>query len=118
MKTLAMLVLFAGLMIGPTPLVGEHCVGANHAALEAIAAQYLPHGIPFEVAAQERSTPPGEWCQRPQRNMPAKAHACECHKHDCTKDPDDQNNLSAHTDAKCLNFCTTANCQCSVMDCK
>lgn len=107
MKMIALLAMLLGSIVGPTPLIGEHCVGANHAAMMAVAAK-----------AQERSTPPGEWCQRPTTRMPAKAHACECHKHDCTADPSDPNNLSAHTDAKCLNYCTTENCACQVMDCK
>jgi hypothetical protein len=73
------------------------CMGAVHAA-----------------AAQERSTPPGEWCQRPPVRS-TKAHACACHQHDCT-DPD-PNHVSAHVDAACLNFCTVSQCQCAHMDC-
>jgi hypothetical protein len=76
------------------------CMGALHAQA---------------VAAQERKTPDGEWCQRPLPEMSKKAHACACHQHDCS-DPD-PNHVSAHTDAKCLNYCTVANCRCERTDC-
>jgi hypothetical protein len=79
------------------------CMGALHA--QAIAAQ----------AAPERTTPLGEWCQRPVPQMSKKAHACTCHQHNCT-DPD-PSHVSAHTDPKCLNYCTQANCRCERMDC-
>lgn len=67
------------------------------------------------VHAQERSTPPGEWCQRPEVPMPKGGHACACHKADCA-DPD-PNKSPAHTDQACLNFCTVSQCECPEMDC-
>jgi hypothetical protein len=79
------------------------------------AALAVVHATAFKLS-QERSTPPGEWCQRPEQRMPRGAHACDCHKHDCT-DPD-PDHVSAHTDPMCLNYCTTANCACAHMDCK
>lgn len=76
------------------------CMGALHAQA---------------ITAQEHKTPDGEWCQRPLPQMSKKAHACACHQHDCT-DPD-PNHVSAHTDAKCLNYCTQAQCRCERTDC-
>jgi hypothetical protein len=67
--------------------------------------------------AQEKQTPDGEWCQRPTQKMSPKAHACACHTHNCKADPTDLNNLSAHTDNKCLNFCTVTKCECLEGDC-
>lgn len=64
----------------------------------------------------EKKTPPGEWCQRPPTRT-EKAHACACHKHDCNADPNDEANLSAHTDSACLNYCTTSQCRCAINDC-
>lgn len=107
MRTIWLLLLLSASIVGPPPVIGMACEGANHAMLMAVAGK-----------GQERSTPPGEWCQRPTTRMSSKAHACDCHKHDCTKDDSDPDNLSAHTDANCLNYCTTANCRCAVMDCK
>lgn len=90
--------------IGPLPTVAAAdttpCVGAVHAQL---------------MAAQERKTPDGEWCQRPQPDMSKKAHACKCHEHDCS-DPD-PNHVSAHVDAECLNYCNVSGCRCGVHDC-
>lgn len=78
------------------------CQGAQHAIVMAAA-----QGI-------ERKTPDGEWCQRaPVQSQ--KAHACECHKHNCA-DPD-PDHVSAHTDSQCLNYCTQAQCRCVAMDC-
>lgn len=103
MKTL-LLIASALLVAAQLPCVpSPFCTGALHA--QAVAAQ----------AAPERKTPPGEWCQRPLPQMSKKAHACACHQHDCT-DPD-PNHVSAHTDAKCLNYCTQAQCKCERMDC-
>lgn len=95
-------VLFALVLVlgslGPT----QHlCIGAHAAAAKMM---------------QERSTPHGEWCQRTEANMPKEAHACLCHKTDCSSS--DPNTLPAHTDSACLNFCTTANCECPLADCK
>lgn len=91
-------------------------------AVQAPDVQFKPDAMPCMgalrakvMAAQERSTPPGEWCQRPQPEMSKKAHSCACHQHDCS-DPD-PSHVSAHTDSACLNFCTTANCRCAVHDC-
>lgn len=91
------------LLLLPTPNINlDHpCAGAKLAMVSAM--------------AQERSTPPGEWCQREVKPMPAKAHACACHEHDCS-DPD-PNHVSAHVDPECLNFCTTSRCFCERMDC-
>lgn len=88
--------------LGPTP---QFCLGAQQA-----------QGHATILASQERSTPKGEWCQRAQTRMPKGAHACGCHKADCTDE--DPNHLPAHTDAKCLNFCTVASCKCPVHDCQ
>lgn len=85
--------------------MGMMCPGAALAVVHATA-----------MKLQERSTPDGEWCQRAAPRMPKEAHACECHKHDCT-DPD-PDHVSAHVDAKCLNYCTVAKCECAAMDCK
>lgn len=85
--------------------IGMMCPGAALAVVHATAAKI-----------QERATPPGEWCQRAEPRMPKGAHACNCHKADCT-DPD-PNTLPAHTDAKCLNYCTVAQCDCPKTDCK
>lgn len=65
----------------------------------------------------ERATPPGEWCQRPEPQMDRKAHPCTCNKHNCDADPRNPNSLSAHTDPKCENYCTTEQCFCQAMDC-
>ena len=83
-------------MFGPAP---HFCAGALHAQ-----------------ASPERKTPPGEWCQRQAPQMDRKAHACACHQHDCSK-PDEDTYRSAHTDAQCLNYCTTSQCRCSRDDC-
>lgn len=69
------------------------------------------------LMAQERETKDGEWCQRTVPRMSKKAHACKCHAHDCAKDPRDPQNLSAHTDSMCLNYCHTGKCLCGAMDC-
>lgn len=69
------------------------------------------------LIAQEKETKDGEWCQRAVPRMSKKAHACTCHQHACDKDPRDPNNLSAHTDPMCLNFCHTGKCLCSAIDC-
>lgn len=67
------------------------------------------------VAAQERQLPNGEWCQRSVAKMTKQAHACECHKADCT-DPD-PDHLPAHVDAMCLSYCHVNDCRCTKMDC-
>jgi hypothetical protein len=67
------------------------------------------------MAAQEKSTPPGEWCQRPVAQMSKKAHPCECHKHDCLDN--DPSHVSAHVDSACLNYCNVSACLCGHMDC-
>lgn len=105
MKSIALTIaLLIGLSVGPTE-VPHLCVGAQLAIVHATAAKL-----------QERSTPDGEWCQRPETRMPKGAHACECHKASCTdKDPE---HLPAHTDAQCLNFCSVEKCSCPEMDCK
>lgn len=103
MKTLVLvLVLGALAVMSPEPpaLGSMPCMGAIHAKA---------------MAAQERKTPEGEWCQRPDPQMGRKAHACACHQHDCS-DPD-PSHVSAHTDAQCLNFCTVSQCKCGVHDC-
>lgn len=82
----------------------EMCLGAVHAVLHA-----------QDMGSPERSTPPGEWCQRPQPQMSKKAHACSCHQTDCQDD--DPSHVPAHTDANCLNFCTTSQCRCPMHDC-
>lgn len=68
--------------------------------------------------AQEQEVPDGHWCQRAERRMSKKAHACSCHQHDCKADQRDINNLSAHTDPKCLDYCHTGKCLCAAMDCQ
>ena len=68
-----------------------------------------------QAATQERKTPAGEWCQRPEIPMPVKAHACACEKANCS-DPDPSHS-SAHMDQKCLNFCTVEQCECPIQDC-
>jgi len=94
--------IFAAIVVqGPTLRVP--CMGAVHAAA-VLAAQ-----------APERKTPAGEWCQRQEPQMSRRAHACECHTHDCS-DPDPAH-VSAHTDAQCLNYCTVSQCRCGVQDC-
>lgn len=91
------------------PAVGPSlhlCVGA----VAAQEGQFPPGPSP------ERSTPKGEWCQRPPLRS-NKAHACGCHAHNCQADPRDPNNHSAHTDPQCLNYCTVTQCQCPSQDC-
>lgn len=95
---LAFFVVTAGAIWQPVAFLGGHCAGA------------------LLAMEQEKKTPPGEWCQRPPVQS-EKAHACDCHKHDCDVDPNDINNRSAHTDPKCLNFCTVSQCMCEKMDC-
>ncbi len=101
MKITALLtVLIVGLLAGlrlELAKDGDACIGALHAQ------------------AQERQTPPGEWCQRQARNMSKKAHACSCHQHSCTDE--DPNHVSAHTDNKCLNYCHQHQCRCLQDDC-
>lgn len=87
--------------LGPTP---QFCLGAQQA-----------QGHAMMIASQERSTPKGDWCQRPAPQMSKKAHPCSCHKADCADD--DPNHLPAHTDAACLNFCNVKDCRCAVHDC-
>lgn len=89
--------------LGPTP---QFCAGAQMATVMAAQLQ--------EPTNPERHTPAGEWCQRPpvQSN---KAHACACHQTDCNDA--DPNHVPAHTDPKCLNYCTQSQCKCSVNDC-
>lgn len=101
MKALAVVCLLVIGSVGrPPPML---CIGALHA-------------IVMASGKQERATPKGEWCQRPEAGMPKEAHACGCHKQDCTDG--DPNHVSAHTDAMCLNYCTVAQCACGTMDCK
>ncbi len=88
--------MFVGAPLRSTPF----CVGA-------LAAQI--------TQAQERTLPPGEWCQRPAQRMDRKAHACTCHKHDCADE--DPTHVSAHTDPQCLSYCTVTACRCLSMDC-
>lgn len=102
MKALLAALLVAGSL---APALPQMCVGAQLAAVHAMAAKL-----------QERKTPPGEWCQRAQTRMPKGAHACGCHKTNCQDD--DPNTLPAHTDSACLNFCTVEQCACPVQDCK
>lgn len=83
---------------------GARCMGAM-AAMQII------------VAAQEKETPPGTWCQRPVEKMRKEAVACACHAHNCDKDLSDPAYLSAHTDSQCENFCHTQKCECAAMDC-
>jgi hypothetical protein len=96
------LVLGAIVVQGPTLPVP--CIGAIHSAT-LLAAQ-----------GPERKTPDGEWCQRPEKQMSQKAHACSCHKHDCS-DPN-PSHVSAHIDTQCLNYCTVSQCRCPVQDCQ
>lgn len=103
LSVLVLAALLLGQVVEPRPNSMMPCMGALHA--QALAAQ----------AAPERKTPPGEWCQRPLPEMSKKAHACACHQHDCT-DPD-PNHVSAHTDSKCLNYCTQSQCRCERTDC-
>lgn len=105
-KYLVLALLVTGHTVGTFQLP-TMCVGAQLAVVMATSAK---------LTAQERSTPPGEWCQRPTTRMSNKAHPCACHQHDCTdEDPD---HLSAHTDSACLNYCNVKDCRCAVMDCK
>ena len=100
----ARLVLTACLLAGSiAPTLSPLCLGAQHA-------------IVMASAKQERKTPDGEWCQRPEANMPKEAHACDCHKQDCTDG--DPEHVPAHTDPMCLNFCTVSQCSCPGMDCQ
>lgn len=92
--------LLLGQVVEPPAGSALPCVGALHAKA---------------MSAQEHKTPEGEWCQRPADRMSKKAHACACHQHNCL-DPD-PNHVSAHVDAKCLNYCTVSQCRCGVMDC-
>jgi hypothetical protein len=101
----ALALLMPALLLAQAPAIqhvrgGSMCVGAQLAVVRAI---------------QEKHTPPGEWCQRPTTPMPAKAHACTCHQHDCS-DPDPLH-VSAHTDTQCLNYCTVQQCNCAMNDC-
>lgn len=98
MKSLLLMVAVL-LVVLQSPNLGHPCAGALHAQSE------------------EKRLPKGEWCQRPTPQMRKEAHACACHAHDCTKDPEDQNNRSAHTDAKCLSYCEVHACNCEKMDC-
>jgi hypothetical protein len=105
MKPLLLAILISvGLTQTPMPIgFGPLCLGAHMA----IAAQ---------SNGQERQTPDGEWCQRPPLRS-NKAHECHCHQHDCTKPQDDANSYSAHTDQRCLNYCTIHKCMCEKQDC-
>lgn len=105
MKWLLALVIVTTSTPGLERGAGMLCLGAQLAVVHAEAAKL-----------QERSTPKGEWCQRKQTRMPKGAHACGCHKADCTNE--DPSLLPAHTDAKCLNFCTVSQCACPDQDCK
>lgn len=107
MKSL-LLIVGVLLVIVQAPDLRHPCMGAI-AAMVAQEQEPAPPG--------ERRLPKGEWCQRPVEGMRKEAHACSCHAHDCTKNPDDQNNRSAHTDANCLVFCDVKNCACEKMDC-
>lgn len=99
------LLVTVSLSVGPTE-VPELCMGAQLAILHATALKL----------SQERSTPEGEWCQRAEPQMPAKAHACDCHKHDC--EDHDPSHVSAHLDPQCLNYCNTKSCACKHTDCE
>lgn len=101
MKAILLVVVLLVSAVGPKPVLPMFCAGALMAQ---------------QAAAQEQRLPAEHWCQRT-ASTNQKAHACACHQHDCTKDPENQMNHSSHTDPNCKSFCDVDRCRCDKQDC-